>query len=294
MNFINKLFIGFCIFLIFLSCDGKKSSKNLKSVKIGYVNWGGETAATNVLKVVFEKMGYNAEIFSVTTSVMYQYLATRKVDGTVSSWVPTADKFYYEKLKTKFVDLGANYEGTIQGFVVPSYVPISSISELKGKGDKFKNKMIGIDAGAGTQIVTEQALDYYGLSKEYELIPSSESVMLASLDSAIKRNEWVLVPLWKPHWAFSRYDIKLLDDPDLIMGGIESVHTLVRLGLENDDLDAYYVFDHFYWNDDLILPLMDRNDKEPGKEYRNAVEFVEKNKEIVKMWVPEKYKTLFD
>ncbi len=55
----------------------------------------------------------------------------------------------------------------------------------------------------------------------------------------------VLVPLWKPHWAFSRYDIKLLDDPDLIMGGIESVHTLVRLGLENDDLDAYYVFVSF-------------------------------------------------
>lgn len=39
---------------------------------------------------------------------------------------------------------------------------------------------------------------------------------------------------------------------------------------------------------------MDKNDKEPGKEYRNAVEFVEKNKEIVKTWVPEKYKTLFD
>lgn len=32
---------------------------------------------------------------------------------------------------------------------------------------------------------------------------------------------------------------------------------------------------------------MDKNDKEPGKEYRNAVEFVEKNKEIVKTWVPE-------
>ncbi|WP_373467790.1 glycine betaine ABC transporter substrate-binding protein, partial [Borreliella garinii] len=71
--------------------------------------------------------------------------------------------------------------------VVPSYVPISSISELKGKGANFKNKMIGIDAGAGTQIVTEQALNYYGLSKEYELVPSSESVMLASLDSSIKR-----------------------------------------------------------------------------------------------------------
>ncbi|ASQ28966.1 glycine/betaine ABC transporter substrate-binding protein [Borrelia miyamotoi] len=285
--------------LVLFSCDknnnsNNDNSKDLKLIKIAYVNWIGETVATNIIKVIFEKMGYKAEIFPVTTSVMYQYLSLGQVDGMVSAWVPTADQFYYEKFKDKFVDLGANYEGTLQGFVVPSYVTISNIAELKGRGAEFKNKMVGIDAGAGTQLSVEKTLNLYGLDQEYELVSSSESVMLASLESAIKKNEWILVPLWKPHWAFAEYDIKFLDDPLLAMGGPESIHSLVRIGLKEDDPDAYYLFDNFYWNDDLLLPLIEKNYKKSGHEYINAVEFVDFYKEYVKNWVPDKYKSLFD
>ncbi|ACH94402.1 glycine betaine ABC transporter substrate-binding protein [Borrelia recurrentis] len=291
------VFVSFV--LIFVACSKDDSSdngnpKSLKSVKIAYVNWIGETIATNIVRVVFERIGYNVEILPVTTSIMYQYLASGRVDGMVSSWVPTADKFYYEKFKDKFVDLGANYEGTLQGFVVPSYVTISSISELKGRGSEFKNKVIGIDAGAGTQLSVEETLNRYGLSKEYELISSSESVMLASLESAINKQEWILVPLWQPHWAFVKYDIKFLDDPLLSMGGPESIHSLVKLGLQESDPDAYYLFDNFYWGDDLLLPLIEKNYKEPGQEYKNAVEFVDSHKDYIKNWVPDKYKNLFD
>ncbi|WP_370639779.1 glycine betaine ABC transporter substrate-binding protein [Borrelia sp. RT5S] len=281
------------IFSLF-SCDKGDVSEDTKTVKIAYVNWIGETAATNVVKVVLERMGYKVEIFPVTTSVMYQYLAMGQVDGMVSAWLPTADKFYYEKLKDKFIDLGANYEGTLQGFVVPSYVTISSIAELKGRGAGFKNKIVGIDAGAGTQLSVEETLRLYELEKEYELIPSSETVMLASLEAAIKKNEWIVVPLWKPHWAFARYDVKFLEDPLASMGGSESVHTLVRFGLKEYDPDVFYLFDNFYWDDSLLLPLIDKNYKEPGREYRNAIEFVDNNRELVKNWVPEGYKNLFD
>ncbi|WKC57723.1 glycine betaine ABC transporter substrate-binding protein [Borrelia sp. P9F1] len=292
----KKLFSSILLILIFFlfSCDKNESLETTKKVKIAYVNWIGETAATNVIKVVFERMGYRVEIFPVTTSVMYQYLSTGQVDGMVSAWIPTADKFYYEKLKDKFIDLGANYDGTVQGFVVPSYVTISSIAELKGRGAEFKNKIVGIDAGAGTQLSLEEALRLYELEKEYELIPSSETVMLASLEAAIKKKEWIVVPLWKPHWAFARYSVKFLDDPLGSMGGTESVHTLVRLGLKEDDPDIFYLFDNFYWDDSLALPLMDKNYREPGREYRNAIEFVDNNREVVKNWVPERYKNLFD
>ncbi|QMU98950.1 glycine/betaine ABC transporter substrate-binding protein [Borrelia sp. A-FGy1] len=292
----KKLFFIILIIFIFtlISCDKNDILEDAKKVKIAYVNWIGETASTNVIRVVFERMGYKVEIFPVTTSVMYQYLASGQIDGMVSSWIPTADKFYYEKLKDRFIDLGANYEGTLQGFVVPSYVTISSIADLKGRGIEFGNKIVGIDAGSGTQLSVEETLRRYKLDKEYELIPSSESVMLASLESAIKKNEWIIVPLWKPHWAFAKYDIKFLDDPLLSMGESESVHTLVRLKLKEDDPDAYYLFDNFYWNDNLVLPLIDKNYKEPGREYENAVEFIDSNRELIKSWVPDKYKNLFD
>ena len=185
----KRLFIVILMIFIFtlFSCGKNDDLEVTKSVKIAYVNWIGETAATNIIRVVFERIGYKVEIFPVTTSVMYQYLASGQIDGMVSAWIPTADKFYYEKLKDKFIDLGANYEGTLQGFVVPNYVTISSIAELKDRGSEFGNKIVGIDAGSGTQLSVEETLKRYELDKEYELIPSSESVMLASLESAIKK-----------------------------------------------------------------------------------------------------------
>ena len=37
--------------------------------------------------------------------------------------------------------------------------------------------------------------------------------MLAALDTAIKAKKPVVVTLWQPHWAFQKYQIRLLDDP---------------------------------------------------------------------------------
>ena len=103
-----------------------------------------------------------------------------------------------------------------------------------------------------------------------------------------------MVPLWKPHWAFAKYDIKFLDDPLLSMGESEIVHTLVRLKLKEDDPDAYYLFDNFYWDDSLVLPLIDKNYKEPGREYKNAIELVDKNRDLLKVGYRINIKIYFD
>ena len=58
----------------------------------------------------------------------------------------------------------------------------------------------------------EKVIPAYGLT-DYNLVEGSSPAMLASLDSAIKQNQPIVVTLWQPHWAFSRFPLKVLEDP---------------------------------------------------------------------------------
>lgn len=97
------------------------------------------------------------------------------------------------------------------GLVVPSYVTIRSIEELNEHKEKFRNEIIGIDVGAGLMNETERVIREYPV--ELTLKPSSGATMVAFLQKSIENKEWIVVTGWTPHWMFSRYDLKFLDDP---------------------------------------------------------------------------------
>jgi glycine betaine/proline transport system substrate-binding protein len=58
--------------------------------------------------------------------------------------------------------------------------------------------------------------------------------MIVALDRAIKRNEWIVVTAWSPHWMFARYPVRYLADPKGSLGGAESIHAVARKGFEAD------------------------------------------------------------
>ena len=60
-------------------------------------------------------------------------LASGEADAMVAAWLPATHAAYYEKYKDDFDDLGPNLEGAKIGLVVPSYVTIDSIEEIRKK-----------------------------------------------------------------------------------------------------------------------------------------------------------------
>lgn len=280
--------IGFLLILSFESCSNT-DKVNSKTITLVYVAWDGEIAATNVMKVVLEKLGYRVDINSVSTPVMYNSLASGQADAMLCAWLPTADQFYWKNLKDKVDDRGSNFEGTYQGFVVPSYVSVDSLSNLKNFKDKFKSEIIGIDSGAGTMIVAEKALEHYGLNQDFRILEGSTATMLASLKEAIRKKEWIIITGWSPHWMWKRFDLKYLEDPDKIMGNQESVHTLVRSGLKKDFPEVYEVFSRFHWTQQQMLPLLLMN-SQGGDAYENAKVWVNQNKDLVLSWIPDEMK----
>lgn len=100
-------------------------------ITLGYVAWDSEIASTNVVGKVLEDLGYKVTLRQVEAGPMWTGVADGSLDGIVAAWLPSTHADYYEKYKGKFEDLGPNLEGTKLGLVVPAYMDIDSIEDLK-------------------------------------------------------------------------------------------------------------------------------------------------------------------
>lgn len=288
----NKIIAGILIGLLAVAlvltagCTGSGDSgaqtSEQKSIDIGYVLWDSEIASTNVLKQVFEKDGYDVTLTAVDAAPLYQALANGDVDCTISAWLPRTHEAYMEKYGDQIDLVGRNMEGTRIGLVVPSYVTIDSIDELNNVTDKFDGKIIGIEPGAGVMAATEDAISDYGLN--YTLVSSSSAGMASALKKAADDGDWIVVTGWTPHWMFSRWDLKYLDDPKGVYGGAEYIGTLARQGLAQDDPEAYGILQRFNWTSDDMQSVM--LDIEGGTSETDAAQkWVDAHPDQVNAWL---------
>lgn len=143
------------------------SDGNGEEVELLYVEWSSEIASTNLVAAVLqEKMGYDVKLTPVSAAAMWTGIAEGDGDAMVAAWLESTHGHYLDKVKDKVDNLGPNLEGTKLGLVVPSYVTIDSIDEMKSQAKKFDGKIIGIDPGAGLMKMTKECIDEYELDKE--------------------------------------------------------------------------------------------------------------------------------
>ncbi|KYH29546.1 MULTISPECIES: glycine betaine ABC transporter substrate-binding protein [Clostridium] len=261
--------------------------KSNKKVNIGYVNWAEGIAMTNLAKVVLEeKMGYEVDMKQGEAGMVFTSLAGGDMDVFMDGWLPVTHKDYMEKYKEDLEDLGYNYENARIGLVVPAYMNIKSIEELNGIKDDLEGKIIGIDPGAGIMKSTKSVIEEYGL--DLELLEGSEATMLAMLKKAIDDKKPIVITGWSPHWKFSRWDLKFLDDPKGTYGKAENLHTIARKGFSQDMPEVAEFLKNFKMNDDQLGSLMadiQDSDKDPSEV---AKEWMHKNEELVNSWIPKK------
>lgn len=230
--------------------EGNTKTEKAREITLAYVAWDSEIASTNVVKEVLEsKLNYNVEMLQVDAGPMYVGIADGSADAMVAAWLPsTHGENYYEPNKDKFEDLGVNLDGTKVGLVVPKYMNITSIEDLAKAevGEQVDYTIIGIEPGAGLMSATEKAVVEYGLD-EWNLLASSSAAMAKVLQDAYANEQPIVVTGWTPHWKFAEMDLKYLEDPKNVYGGDEQIHTLVRLGLKDDQPAAYTFLDQFVW-----------------------------------------------
>ncbi|BAX81450.1 glycine betaine ABC transporter substrate-binding protein [Labilibaculum antarcticum] len=268
------------------SCNnsGKKKGKseNKKEVNIFYPNWAEGVAFTYLAKAALEADGFEVNLTNLAPGLIYGELSKddSKGDVCLDAWLPNTHKDYWADYGDKLVKIGEAFTGATTGLVVPAYVTINSIEELNANKDKFSSEIIGVGGGAGIHANTIKAIDAYEL--DFEQITSSGPAMVASLEKAIRDEEWVVVTGWKPHFKWVRNDLKYLDDPKGIFP--KDVLTIIsRRGFAKDQPEAATFFKNFSLEEGQLYELMTAiadNGEEAG-----AAKWYKANKVLVDSWM---------
>jgi len=259
-----------------------------KSVKIGWTAWSDAEFVTKLAKRILEdEMGYEVELLQTDIAPQYQGISSGNLDVMLMSWQPGTHADYMKKVCNDVVPLGILYTHARLGWAVPAYVPedmVSSIEDLKK--DEVKEKLdetiTGIDPGAGLPRLSKEAVEDYALD-DYELQISSGAGMTAALERAVRRNDWIVVTAWSPHWMFGAYELRYLEDPKGVLGSFERVVALARKGFYQDDIDAAGFISRIQIPiDDLQAAMYDAQETS----YEDAVtKYIENNQDRINYWV---------
>lgn len=230
--------------LVSTACGARQSSssntgQSKKTINIAYIGWDEDIALSNLYKAALIKKGWKASDVKLTlldAGPIYQSLANGDQDLFLDAWLPTTHKKYWDKYKNRLEDLGVWYDNATLGLAVPSYVnDVKSIADLKTHASEFGGKITGIEPSAGEMdTVKNKVMPAYGLNGKMQLTSSSTSSMLAATQKAVNAHKPIVVTLWKPHWAYTRYKMHDLQDPKNALGKGEQLHAIGRKGFSKD------------------------------------------------------------
>jgi glycine betaine/proline transport system substrate-binding protein len=264
---------------------GESGAAGDKTLSMAVVaGWDEDVAASYLWKAMLEERGYTLNLQELDIASTFTGVANGQVDLYLDAWLPTTHAVYWDRYKDQ-LEVVTSWSDGKNTLVVPSYVDINTIADLKGREAEFQGRIVGIEAGAGEmKAMREKIIPAYGLT-DYELIEGSSPAMLATLDSSIKQNQPVVVTLWQPHWAFSRYDLKVLEDPQGAWGPPDEMQAIATKGFGAANPEVNGWMKNFKMTQEQLSDLMLKiQNAGKGQELATAKQWAADNKAVVDTW----------
>lgn len=284
------------VLLLLAACSGETASvgsggdtaSDSKSVSFALVDgWDENVATTYLWKELLETRDYKVDVQSLDVASTFTAVANGQVDVYTDAWLPATHEAYWDRYGDKLEKVSTWYDTAENNLAVPTYMKdVNTIDDLKGKQGQFGNQIVGIEAGAGLMKLTRtSAIPEYGL-ENYKLVEGSTAAMLSELESSIKKKEPVVVTLWKPHWAFTKYPIKALKDPKGAFGKPDKAEAITSKEFAKNNPELVKWMNDFKLTTDQLgsLELLIQ-EKGKGKEQEAAKEWIAENKSLVDSWM---------
>jgi glycine betaine/proline transport system substrate-binding protein len=294
MRSIKQILAPVLVLLIVSGAAFAGGAAEEQTANLTYVNWEEGVAWTHLAAAILEdEMGYEVNLTAADVGPAYAAVAAGDQDAFMEAWLPGLHATYMEQYGDSVIQIGVIYEDAVSGLVVPQYMADDGVTTLSDLTDpevveRLGGQIIGIDAGAGLMITTEeQAMPAYGLREAgLELIASSGPAMMAELDAAYQEEEYIVVLGWQPHSKFGYYDLVVLEQDQEQIWDIDDIYLIGRQDLRDDkpELAAFLENMRFTTEEigDLMVHIAESNlsTLEAAREWKNA------NPGIWEGWIP--------
>ena len=264
------------------SADAAEDGKGAITIAV-FNGWDEGIAVSELWKSVLEAEGYSVELEYADPGAVYLGLTEDDYDVVLDTWLPVTHKTYMDKYGQDLTDLGAWNDEASLTIAVNADAPIDSLEELAANADKFDNRLIGIEPGAGlTEATEKEVIPTYGLEK-MDFSTSGTPAMLAELKAATDAGENIAVTLWRPHWAYDAFPIKDLQDPKGTLGDAESIHAVGSKNFEANFPEVAKWIRAFKMDSDHLYSLENAMFNEyDGDDYEAVVEqWIAENQDYV-------------
>ena len=284
-----RIFLVVLAFAIFAGCSEEEKG----TVSLTYVNWEEGVAWTHLFAAILEdEMDYEVELTQAEVGPAYTSVAAGDQDFFMEAWLPNLHANYVEG--KNYEEVSMIFEDAVVGLIVPKYMAEDGVTKLSDLArpevvEKLNGQIIGIDPSAGMMIKTEeQLIPKYGLDKAgIQLVPSSDTRMMAALKSAIENKQYIVGMGWQPHSMFGRFDLVILEQDKAQIWEKNNVYILGRPGVDEDLPEVVELFDNAIFTNETIGPLMvhiadsELDTLEAARKWKNE------NMNVWLDWVPE-------
>lgn len=267
-----------------------QESETCSSIHFAETGWTDLALTTETARHVLTALGYETQSDMLGMGVIYQSLEAGNIDAFLGNWPLVQVEFqpYYER-KAAIV-LGNNLENTKFTLAVPSYVAqagVTSFDDLAAHAEKFGSKIYGIEPGSNSYIL-DMVVDGRHGTTGWEVVESSEQGMLAQVESAVNKNDWIVFLGWAPHPMNSHFDMTYLSGGDDVFGpnfGADTVRTVARPKFDSDCPNAAKLLAQIKFTMDFENAGMARilDDELPANDA--ALEMMRKNPDLVYSWL---------
>ncbi|WP_225768132.1 choline ABC transporter substrate-binding protein [Inquilinus sp. Marseille-Q2685] len=206
-----------------------------KTVKLSDVGWTDITSTTALAGTVLTGLGYEPKVDMLSVAVTFESLKNNQVNLFLGNWMPSQTEMVEPYLKQGVELVGTNLADAKVTLAVnrEAYeAGVKDFADLQKFADKFGKSIYSIEPGssANKNLSTIIEKNEFGLGG-WNLVEASEQAMLAQVDRATRRGEWVVFLGWAPHPMNIKYKIDYLSGGDAYFGpnyGGATVRTLAN------------------------------------------------------------------
>ncbi|KAF1021601.1 MAG: Glycine betaine/carnitine transport binding protein GbuC [Pseudomonas sp.] len=176
-----------------------------KAVRMGVVSWTDVIATSGMADVLLNGLGYESKQTSAVQQIIFAGIRDKRLDIFLGYWKPAMDNNIAPFLAANQVKVFAtpSLSDAQATLAVPQYVAdagLKTFADIARFKDQLGGKIYGIEPGSGANTDIQKMIDTnrFGLGG-FKLVASGEAGMLAAVQRAVNRKEFVVFVGWTPH-----------------------------------------------------------------------------------------------